>query len=196
VTFHRLPYVSRQLHAALLTVPVADPPDPASGFPPAVLWSRLEGEEEPVAVWLLTPALLAAVRRDADRRDAQALAGKIPADEAEVIAARYDRVMRYARDAAAAGWWYCGAAKDMPPPKKPPRPNPWDFEDAAGKLAAAERLAAHNADAVERWLKKAHKRPRNAAKGADSSGARSRGPKRPGGRREASPDLFTQGEGA
>jgi hypothetical protein len=209
-TFHALPYVSKKLHAALLTVPVADPPDPASGFPPLVLWSLLAGQEEPLPVWLLTPALLAVIRDRADQIDARILAGRISADRAAEIVARYDRVMTYARDAAAAGWWYCGpaAAKDTPPPEEPPRP--WDFDEVVSGLAAAELAEAHNADAVERWLKKAHKRPRKVAEGRDDSGAKPRPPKRPGGRREASagtprprdapeppqaPDLFIPGQG-
>jgi hypothetical protein len=184
VTFHCLPYVSKKLQTALLPVSVTDPPDPASGFPPLVLWSRLEGMDHPVAVWLLTPALLARIRGDGDRIDARILASKIPADEAEVIVARYDQLMRYARDAAAADWWYCGAAKDDPPPEEPPRP--WDFDEVAGAIAATGRAEVHNAEAVARRLRKAHKRPRNAAEGKDDSGVKSRAPKRPGGRQEAS----------
>jgi hypothetical protein len=195
VTFHRLPYVSKKLRAALLPVPVADPPDPANGLPPAVLWSRLEGEDEPVPVWLLTPALLTTIRCSGDRIDARILAGKIPADKAGQIVARYEQLMRYARDAAAAGWWYCGDQKDSPPPEEPPRAEAWDFDEVAAMLDAAERADAHNADARERWLRKAHKRAGKAAESENGPAGQVAGPERPGGRREASPDLFTRGEG-
>jgi hypothetical protein len=176
VTFYCLPYVSKKLRTALLPVPVADPPDPANGFPPAALWSRLEGEEEPVPVWLLTPALLTTIRNDGDRIDARILAGKIPADKAGEIVARYEQVMRYARDAAAADWWYCGSARDDPPPEEPPRP--FDFDEVAGMASAAELADAHNAVARERWLRKAHKR---AGKAAEGENGRRAGPGTRGG---------------
>jgi hypothetical protein len=156
--FYRLPYVSKKLRAALLLVPVADPPDPVNGRPPAALWSRLEGEDDPVPVWLLTPALLATIRADGDRIDARLLAGKIPADEAGEIVARYEQLMRFARDAAAADWWYCGDQKDSPLPEEPPRAEAFDFDEVAGMAAAADLAAAHNRWAFERRDRETRKR--------------------------------------
>lgn len=145
--FHRLPYVGRRLQTALLAVPVVMPHRP----PPAVLWSVLadgSAGEGPLPLWLLTPALLSALRRSADRIDRRIAAGGISADDAGAILRRYGHVMRLANDAAAAGWWYCQGGG---PAVADETGRPWDFDEVGELARAAEAAAAHNA-AAERGV--------------------------------------------
>lgn len=165
IAFHRLPYVSRKLHAALLTVPVADPPAVDRGQPPVAVWSVLAGEESATQLWLLTPAIMAVILRSASQMDGRILAGKISADMAGEVLARYQRIMRHAEDAAAAGWWWYQRADDAGTaggavtayPEPPSAEGALDFDDVCGLLRAAEIAEAHNAAVRERGMRGARR---------------------------------------
>ena len=140
----------------------------ASGDPPPVLPVLFAGDSQVAPAWLLTPALLLAIRAQCDGLDARHAAGELDDARMTIAVTRYQVIAEYseraspreemseARAALARG----DPIVLAPPPDVddglPPMPD-WSesadtaFDPVAFRQALAA-LAEHNAAARTRWL--------------------------------------------